>query len=96
MTVHTRNSMLLYKESTTQDATSNRFCCWQVSYHADLARASFPCNGKGFLCNWIAASMKRQDPPKRSKTKSMLCRFETQNMSVGCSAGVIHAGTCRG
>eukprot|EP00971_Amphidinium_carterae_P190320 3777394-Amphidinium_carterae.1 len=88
--------MLLYKGSTTQDATSNRFCCWQVSYHADLARANCPCNGKGILCNWIAASMKRQPPPNRSRMKFLICWFETQNMSVGCSAGVIHAGTRRG
>eukprot|EP00971_Amphidinium_carterae_P024911 491825-Amphidinium_carterae.1 len=52
--------------------------------------------GKAFLLSWVAAKMKQQPPQKRSMMKRLPCRFDLQNMSTGCSAGIIHVGTRRG
>eukprot|EP00971_Amphidinium_carterae_P290879 5776373-Amphidinium_carterae.1 len=88
--------MLLYNGRRAHDASTNRFCCWHVSYQAALIRANFPLTCKVSLLSCIAIELKRHPPQKRSKMKRLPCSSETQNMSVGCSAGVIHAGTCCG
>eukprot|EP00971_Amphidinium_carterae_P184700 3666960-Amphidinium_carterae.1 len=88
--------MLLYKGRRAQDTSNERFCCWQVSYHADLACSNFACTGKGMLVSCITANIKKQAPQNKSMPKCLHCSFETQNMSVGRSAGVIHVGTRRG
>eukprot|EP00971_Amphidinium_carterae_P087611 1733457-Amphidinium_carterae.1 len=88
--------MSLYTGIRTQPATTKWFCCWQVSYHAALACANSPYIRKDFLFSCMAANMKKPLPHKKSIMKRFPCRFETQNMSVGCSDGMIQAGTCCG
>eukprot|EP00971_Amphidinium_carterae_P260663 5171291-Amphidinium_carterae.1 len=93
--------MLQYKGRRTQDTNNERFCRWQVSCHAALACANSVCAnsaciGKGFPFSRLTAKMNKHPPQPRSMTNFCHCAFETQNMSVGCSAGVIHVGTRRG
>eukprot|EP00971_Amphidinium_carterae_P068922 1364771-Amphidinium_carterae.1 len=37
-----------------------------------------------------------QAPQRNVMTKNLACRSETKNMSDGCSAAEIQAGSCRG
>eukprot|EP00971_Amphidinium_carterae_P096689 1913838-Amphidinium_carterae.1 len=67
-----------------------------VSYHADLAEVNWPCIELCIGLELNAVKPKMQAPQMSRTTKRLLCSFETQNMSDGCSAVVIHAGGCRG
>eukprot|EP00971_Amphidinium_carterae_P316121 6283852-Amphidinium_carterae.2 len=101
--------MLLYKASRTQDVTAKTAIWLQVAYHADLARKNSPsCSSIAWLLrlpsgpslclhmHMQAATEKRQAAHTRSKRKCLPCSFETQNMSDGCSAFVIQAGSSLG
>eukprot|EP00971_Amphidinium_carterae_P219715 4362327-Amphidinium_carterae.1 len=86
--VHASTSMLLQKGRITQVPNNKRFCCWQVSYQAELERPSFSHIGKVivFFSKRTADKRKTQPPQPRSMVKLLPWAFETQNMSDGRSA----------
>eukprot|EP00971_Amphidinium_carterae_P200227 3973714-Amphidinium_carterae.1 len=69
---------------------------WLVSFHADLAQAKRPYITSFVFFNLNVAKQKMQAQPTNIMTKFLPCPFETRNMSAGCSAVVIQAGSCLG